>query len=64
MSSFDYERHIDEMMELEALRAEYDAWRMEFQKSSARRSWVALVKRQEPDKLSPLMRELLDALSV
>ena len=29
MSSFDYERHIDEMMELQALRAEYDAWQME-----------------------------------
>ena len=29
MSSFDYEIHIDELMRLEALRAEYDAWQME-----------------------------------
>jgi|TARA_R110000744_G_scaffold21078_1_gene54891 hypothetical protein len=29
MSSFDYEQHIDEMMELKERRAEYDAWMME-----------------------------------
>ena len=53
MSSFDYEIHIDEMMRLEALRAEYDAWQMERDR-----------EREEIETLSPLMCELLDALSV
>mgnify|MGYP007117156169 FL=1 len=55
MSSFDYEIHIDEMMRLEALRAEYDAWQMEREHER---------ERQEIETLSPLMCELLDALSV
>ena len=53
MSSLDYEIHIDEMMRLEALRAEYDAWQMERDR-----------EREEIETLSPLMCELLDALSV
>jgi len=55
MSSFDYEIHIDEMMRLEALRAEYDAWQMERDRER---------EREEIETLSPLMCELLDALSV
>jgi hypothetical protein len=51
MNSFDYEIHIDEMMRLEAMRASFDAWQMERE-------------RQEIETLSPLMCELLDALSV
>ena len=55
MSSFDYEIHIDEMMRLEALRAEYDAWQMERDRER---------EREEIAELSPLMCELPDALSV
>ena len=55
MSSFDYEIHIDEMMRLEAMRAEFDAWQMERKHER---------ERQEIAELSPLMCEVLDALSV
>lgn len=55
MSSFDYEIHIDEMMRLEAMRASFDAWQMEREHER---------ERQEIEMLSPLMCELLDALSV
>ena len=48
MSSFDYEIHIDEMMRLEALRAEYDAWQME----------------RERERLDESLDKLIDTLSV
>lgn len=48
MSSFDYEQHIDEIMELKERRAEYDIWRME----------------RERERLDETLDKLIDTLSV
>ncbi len=59
MSSFDYERHIDEMMELEAFRVEHDTWRMVRELEEAKRE----VNKETDQECSPMMTGLLHKTS-
>ena len=61
MSSFDYEQHIDEMMELQALRAEYDAWQMERELETERLLFE--IEQEAIEECSPMLTGLLHKTS-